>query len=274
MIHEVPLAAGSCSVWDSGESSRSVPVVLLHGFAGSGESWAGVRERLAERYRVVALDLPGHGATPEGCDAAGYTMEAAADRVERVLAWLHIERAALAGYSMGGRLALYVAVTRPARVGSLVLESASAGLQDPPARFERRSQDERRAELLESDGIETFVDRWENMPLFASQRRLDPSMRAALRRERLACDPRELAANLRGMGLGSQPWLGPWLGELDIPVLLVTGGADTKFTGIAADLERRMPRARLVVVAGAGHNVHLEKGPEFAAAVLDFLQER
>ena len=271
MIRQIRVPQGFVEMSDEGVGDDAV--LLLHGFTGSKESWLDLRRALAPRRRVIAIDLPGHGGTEVGADPADHSMERVAEMIERVLQALAIEHIAIIGYSMGGRLALYFTLSRPQRVCRLVLESASAGLADSAERAERAAADEALAALVESAGIEAFVAKWQALPLFQSLADLREEARERLRRQRLACSPAGLAASLRGMGTGVQPWLGDRLEEIGIPVLLITGGRDTKFTRIGSELRRAISGARLEIVAEAGHIPHLEGPKEFNHIVSEFLQE-
>lgn len=268
--HTIPVAGGTLALHErrplAGTAGDALPLVLLHGFTGSGRDWEDVAALLPGTH-VFAPDLPGHGATR--LDGVGFA--AAAEAVVAALAARAVSRFALGGYSLGGRLALQVALARPQRVARLVLESASAGIVDPDERARRRRDDEMLAEFALKHGIDAFVDRWEQTPVLAGEARLPEAERAALRARRLRCRPAGLAASLRGLGTGVQPWLGARLGELRLPVLLVAGGDDAKFRGIAAALQAALPDARLAVAPGAGHNVHLEQPAWFAARLGAFL---
>lgn len=249
-------------------------VVLLHGFTGSKQSWACLRSALAQRRRVVSLDLPGHGATVTSGAAGCPTMAQCAELVAEVLAALGVERFSLVGYSMGGRLALFLALRQARRIHRLVLESASAGIAEPAERARRRAADEELAALVEKCGVEAFIERWERIALFESLAELALETRAELRRQRLSCQAGGLAASLRGMGAGAQPWLGEQLGRLAMPALIIAGGRDSKFVAIGRELAARLPKARLAIIAGAGHVAHLERPAMFNRTVIDFLDGR
>src|SRR6476646_2939262 len=138
-------------------------VVLLHGFAGTRRAWDPVVERLdPERYTPLAPDLRGHG---DARDARPVTFDAC---VADVLAAAP-ERFVLAGYSMGGRIALHVALAAPERVRRLVLVSSTAGIEDPAARAAQRESDHRLAVLLEQLPFEESIARWRAQPLFAGE---------------------------------------------------------------------------------------------------------
>jgi 2-succinyl-6-hydroxy-2,4-cyclohexadiene-1-carboxylate synthase len=254
----------------SGGGRGPLCVVLLHGFTGSAASWSGLSTALRRTRRVIAIDLPGHGATRmhAGFD---WSFAGTAAAIRAALDALDVARYALVGYSMGGRLALQLALDAPDRVASLILESASAGLATAAERARRRHADEALATALELGGIATFVARWEALPLFRSLASVPEHRRLALRRQRLACSPHGLAASLRGMGTGAQPWLGARVGELTMPVMLVTGRLDRKFARVARALARRIPNARLERVDAAGHLPHFEQPRRFHALVRTFL---
>lgn len=240
-------------------------VLLLHGFTRTGASWAPLAEQLASRYTTVTCDVRGHGRSPA---RAGLSIESLADDVAALLDALGVERAALVGYSMGGRLALATALRHPGRVGALVLESASPGIADPAEREARRVADERLAAWMEARPIDEVVARWESQPLFAAQ---SEEARTGAHADRLRNDPAGLAASLRGMGTGTQPSYWRRLDELGAPCLLITGGEDAKFTAVARRMLAALPGARLEVVPGAGHAVHEDAPEQFAAAATAFL---
>ena len=255
------------------EAGKGPPVVLLHGFTGSKAEWAPLIESLATGYRLVAVDLPGHGESEAPADAARYEMAEVAQDIAALLVHLDIASAHLLGYSMGGRLALYLALTQSALWRSLVLESASAGLATEPQRAKRREEDEALADFIEAQGVEAFVERWEQLPLFASQRNLPPEVRQAHRERRLRNRARGLAGSLRGMGTGAQPSLWARLADLALPSLLVVGELDEKFVSIGREMLPELPRALLTIVPQAGHAVHLERPEVYAAILLRWLRD-
>ncbi len=189
----------------SADSSRD-PVVLLHGFTGSKDIWLDLRQKLSLERRVISFDLSGHGGTRVGAEIENYSIENASAMVVTVLVkLLAIPRFSLVGYSMGGRLALFIALRYVAHVSRLVLESASPGIADPDERAHRRADDEELAAFMNANSIGAFVDRWEKMPLFESLARARSDVNQRLREQRMACSPTELARSLIQMGAGSQP---------------------------------------------------------------------
>jgi len=249
-------------------STRGFPI-LLHGFAGSAGEWDGqlVDGLAGAGLTPVLVDLPGHGAETGVTDPAAFTLASALGRIEAAGRW----PADLIGYSMGGRIALHFAAAHPGRVRRLVLESASPGLPTESERAARRGADEALAGRIESEGVEWFIDHWESQPMFETRRRLDAAVLLARRNLRLRNDPKSLAAALRGLGTGTLPTLWDRLERLDLPTLLVVGERDEKFAATADRMARAMPNARIALIAGAGHTVHLEAPDAWLEAVISFL---
>ena len=234
-------------------------IVLLHGFGGTHRAWDGVIDRLdPERYRPLALDLPGHGA------AAGHRWPISfEDCVESVLGAAP-ERFALCGYSLGGRVALHVALAAPERVARLVLIGANPGIEDRAERAARLAADERLAQRLESGPFEDFIESWRSQPLFAAD---PPAVGELARADQRRNDPLALAAAMRGLSVGAMESLWDRLGELAMPVELLAGERDEKFVAIARRAAPLLPRGSLHVLAG-GHALALED-PAGVVAVLE-----
>ena len=254
-------------------SETGATLVFLHGFISSHSCWDPLALSLLERpdgsvARILAIDLPGHGASR--LKAAKFTMEVAARSVEDVLDASQTKSCLLTGYSMGGRLGLYFGLTRSDRVRGLILESTSAGLATAEERSARKLADERLAQKIQREGVPAFVSHWEALPLFATQVKLSDQALAQQRRLRLEQNPEGLAASLRGMGTGSQPWLGDRLGSLAMPVKWIAGSEDSKFCEIAKQMHARTPRSQLAIVRDAGHAVHLEARCAFEDELNDF----
>jgi 2-succinyl-6-hydroxy-2,4-cyclohexadiene-1-carboxylate synthase len=231
-------------------------LVLLHGFTQTRQSWRRTVQALAGRYRALAPDLPGHGnasTRPASFDAAGAYVRALAPAAPFTLA----------GYSMGGRIALHTALQTP-HVERLILVGASPGLQDAQERAERRAADAALAARIEAIGIEAFADEWGAQPLFAGQ---PERVRAAAYADRLRNTPQGLASALRGLGTGVMEPLWDRLPTLAVPVTLIVGERDDKFRAIAERMRARLPDARVVTVPGTGHAPQLEAPEAVAEAI-------
>jgi len=237
-----------------------MPLVLLHGFTGSPASWDGVVRCLTGEPPTRPA-LLGHGA-PRATEARTFSEE-----VERLVALFPSEPVHLAGYSLGARLALGIALAQPSRVARLTLISGQAGLASETARAERRRADAEWCALLESGGIERFVDGWERQPLFLTQTKIKAELRAQHRAGRLSHDPGGLARSLRVLGLAEMPDFAALLPNVRVPVTLVVGELDTKFVGLGREMAQAFPHARLVIAPNAGHDLLLE-APDLVAREL------
>jgi 2-succinyl-6-hydroxy-2,4-cyclohexadiene-1-carboxylate synthase len=239
-------------------------IVLLHGFSGTHRAWDGVVAGLhPERYLPLALDLPGHGAAA-GARGVGGEAITFAGCVEHVLARAP-ERFALCGYSLGGRVALHIALAAPERVTRLVLVSTTAGIEDASERARRRLADHRLADELERIPFEDFIERWRTQPLFADE----PLAVGALAREDQRRNrPDALAAVLRGIGTGEMDPLWDRLSELAMPVVVLAGDRDAKFQALGRRMVELLPDAELVIAPG-GHGLPLENPAAVARSIAD-----
>jgi 2-succinyl-6-hydroxy-2,4-cyclohexadiene-1-carboxylate synthase len=248
---------------------RSPAVLFLHGFMGSSADWREIMAVIGDDTFRIAVDLPGHGASL-GLPPDTYTIEGATRAVIRTMDGLEVTRPVVAGYSMGGRLALYLALRYQERCARLFLESASPGLESAGERAARRVADESKAERLESGDFEVFLRHWYGQPLFASLAQDEDLLYRTIEARRRN-DPGELARSLRGMGTGSQPSMWGELEHLSVPTLAVAGGLDEKYAGISSRMASINPRIESAVVPGAGHTVHAETPAEFTSLLWRFV---
>lgn len=237
-----PIEEGALAVHRRGRGRR---VVLVHGFTQTAAVWS-VLDPWLDGLEVVAVDAPGHG----GSAAVACDLDDGAARLGRAGG-----RAVYVGYSMGGRLALHLALAEPSLVDALVLVGASPGIEDDTDRAERHAEDERRARRLESIGVDAFLEEWLRLPLFATL----PSERARVE-DRRVNTVAGLASSLRLAGAGAQRSRWGELSQLTMPVLYVAGEHDAAYRSIGERVVAAIgARARLEVVPGAGHAVHLER---------------
>ena len=245
-------------------------LLLLHGFTRDARAWQPVLPCF-DAYRTVRVDLIGHGKSDSPADPARYTMAHAVEDLMALLHHLDIEQTALLGYSLGGRVALHLALEAPQLLWALVLESASPGIDDPMERDARFAGDVQLAASIEHDGIEPFVERWQAQPLFSSQRKLPDAILEEQRRQRLENSATGLANSLRGMGAGAQDDLLPRLHEIHLPTLFLAGALDERYAALAPIMAAEVSSAEHQVIAGAGHTTHLEQTDAFASLVTGFL---
>ena len=229
-------------------------MILVHGFTQTGASWAPLVPAVASAgFDVHTPDVP----TASSLDAAATAL----GRDEGAGWWV--------GYSMGGRIALHLALQTPELVRGLVLVGATAGIDDPVDRAARREADEGQARLVERVGVDAFLDGWLAQPLFAG-------LGAATdgRATRRGNPPATLAAHLRNLGTGTQEPRWSQLGALSMPVLVMAGERDHKFAAVGRRLVAAVgANATLALVPGAGHACQLEQPDAFLAILLPFLEQ-
>lgn len=236
------------------------PLILLHGFTQTSRSWDPLLEQMTAEWPVIRVDLPGHGSSDHS--------EADLDRIADLVAET-CGSGTYVGYSMGGRVALHVALRHPHLVSHLVLIGATPGIIDPEERAERRRQDDRLADDIERLGVPVFIERWLDNPLFAGLPR-----RHADLEDRCRNSARGLADSLRHAGTGTQRSLWTDLERLSMPVSVIVGAEDQKFTAIGHDMVATIgPNATLHLVASAGHSAHLER-PDRVARLLEEILSR
>jgi len=243
--------------------------ILLHGFLGSGADWMEIAARLSDHFYCVIPDIPGHGRSLSS-DAEQYTFESTARSIVEVAEMQGLQKPALIGYSMGGRIALYTALQHPELFSGLILESASPGLKSDEERQQRVAEDEERASRLKEIGVAAFVEEWYDMPLFDRMRKNEKRFSKFMAR-RQQLDTEGIALSLRGAGTGAQVPLWSRLSELSIPVLLVVGTEDSKFRDINREMAASLRNCRLEEVPNAGHNVHFERQVLFGDLIREFI---
>ena len=238
-------------------SNRRESVVMLHGFGGTGRSWDDVTAHLPKSYRPLALDLPGHG------DQLDAPRPISFDSCVQSVLERAPERFVLAGYSMGGRIAMHIALAAPERIERLVVVSTTAGIEDAKERAARRKLDRRLAEEIEQGSIDDFSERWRGQAMFAED---PPEVDRLARAEHARNRPEGLAAALRGAGTGEMRPLWDRLTEIQMPTTVLAGRRDRKFVRVSERMVSLIPDALLQVVGG-GHCLLLEHPRSVAAAI-------
>ena len=241
-----------------------VPLVMLHGFTGSTNNWQHLVPHLSNDFRITLIDIIGHGRTAFPANFERYQMQYVAEDILSIVD----KPINLLGYSMGGRLALYIATQYPEAIKKLILESASPGLPTEEERNTRRDSDNGLADKIEANGIKWFADFWATLGLWATQ---TEAQKAQLTQGRLQNNPTGLANSLRGMGTGMMPSLWEQLEDLTIPIQLIAGQHDTKYVNINQQMLEQLPNAQLKIMNNAGHTVHLEQSEEYIKILKHFL---
>lgn len=258
--------------WHIRTAGDGTPLLLLHGFTEGISAWENLLPVLSVQHCVVAVDLIGHGRSAAPADPERYCMERVIDDLQVLVDQFNWKSFRLFGYSLGGRIALHLALAMPQRIEALVLESTSPGISDSKLRVQRQQSDEALAHTIERDGVEAFVEQWERLPLFASEEMLPHQERRRLRMARRQHSAIGLANVLRGLGQGTVPFVGDRLQDLDVPTLLLVGQRDTKYVELANQMAATMPNAQVAEVPLAGHAIHREQPDVFLGHVVHFLQ--
>ena len=286
--------------WTVRVAGQGRPVLFLHGFSGSGLSWAGLAG-LGSRCRAIVPDLPGHGGTawdadsppaPAAADVPRPAGRRAADRSRRCpTAAAGVRRAdgrrprddrprdwaptastssatrSAPGSPSGSPIVHPDAVRTPGPRGAVRRDRRTRA-----ARAERAAADAERARLAVTEGIDAFAARWEAEPVLAGEAALPGAARGRQAAIRRANTPLGLAASLVYGGQGAMEPLHERLAEVVAPTLVVVG-ADDPVRARGEEVAAGIPGARLALVPGAGHAPHLERPERFHALLLEFLTE-
>jgi 2-succinyl-6-hydroxy-2,4-cyclohexadiene-1-carboxylate synthase len=237
-------------------------LVFLHGFTQTHHHWHHcadlIADRLADRPTLAFVDLPGHGLSNRDLTeiaASGPPIVELAGQGTYI------------GYSMGGRFALAAALARWGIVERLVLIGATPGIENDAERYERHRLDRERADRIETIGIEPFLDEWLAAPMFANLPHSEHDLEH--RRRNYVTG---LAHSLRWCGTGNQAPMWQHLERIPIPILVIAGELDTKFTEIGRRMTDALPNATFVPIPGAGHAAHTERPGATAGTIADWLQ--
>lgn len=234
-------------------------LICLHGFTGSSQTFLPIFTK-EKKYNILVIDLIGHGKSSSFVHPYHYQFTTVCEAVIALAENLGLASFSLFGYSMGARVALGIACRFPQKIDHLILESGSPGLEKVGERQARQKNDQHLAQFILQHSLTEFVDTWENLPLFATQKCLAASVQKLVRTERLGQTKFGLLCSLWFMGTGVQPSFWDQLTQLTgIPMLLLTGALDPKFVAISERMKLLQPQAELLVVENAGHCVHIEQ---------------
>jgi 2-succinyl-6-hydroxy-2,4-cyclohexadiene-1-carboxylate synthase len=239
---------------------------------GTGADWLRIAKLWANHFFCLMPDLPGHGHNTHRSISQPLDFDLVVEELKLFLKQLELDQVSLVGYSLGGRIALYAATQFPEKIAALVLESCTAGIGDEQTRRERAEADDKRAETLLTQGIESFVEQWYEMDLFSTLKR-QPLLLTEIKEKRKKNDPSWVAKILKELSPGRQPPLWEKLGSLPMPVMLMAGGLDAKYADLAARMGREIPEGIVKIIPEVGHNIHLENPEQFSEVVTVFLQD-
>ncbi len=272
MVRKVQIDNYDFSYYSEGDS-RDPKILFLHGFMGDRFEFKQAIAVLSKQFYCVAIDLLGHGQTSAIDQTTdqddSYTIQSTADFVIKFLDLLRVDSCFLVGYSMGGRLAMYLTIYFPQYFDRIVIESASAGLSSAIARSDRLAKDLQMATKLETGDFRLFLENWYRQPIFANLRS-HPNF-AQMLEQRLNNSPAQLSKSLRNLSTGRQPSLWEKLSENQIPLLLIAGELDPKFVQINQQMQQLCKYSHLEVIPSCGHNIHFENPDLFIEKIKAFL---
>jgi 2-succinyl-6-hydroxy-2,4-cyclohexadiene-1-carboxylate synthase len=252
---------------------KDIHILALHGFTGGGADFSAFTPYCDQYLNWACPDLPGHGPNPLlDCRSEAMIAFIEAQRAN-ALADDAQSRKVLLGYSMGARAALQHACAFPSAWDALILISSNPGVVSIEERLQRRKDDVNLVAELKSDGLQNFMQRWQEQPLISSQKNITPACFNAMQATREQHEVDGLAANLTQFGQGSAPNLWDQLSKLKQPVLIITGSLDAKYQRIGAQMDEQLPYSKHAVIEGASHMPHLEKPKATAEVIEAFLAE-
>jgi len=243
-------------------------VVFLHGMTGSTQDWTNQIAVLSSKYKVVALDMRGHGKSGAPSREEEYSIPIFANDVFTLLRMLDIKKCCLGGHSIGGFIALQFALEHQNMLAGLVLVDTSSGQFTRDPNYAQIRQ--KLVELARSEGLEAaFEYDLANNLMRIERFQKHPELREVSRRK-------VLMTSVNGYiycGGSIENWkpVTSRLPEIKVPALIFCGDEDTAFIEPTKVLEEKIADSELVTVKGAGHNPHEEAPDVFNEALLKFL---
>jgi pimeloyl-ACP methyl ester carboxylesterase len=243
-------------------------VVFLHGYTGSSQDWANQIAALGWMYKVVALDLRGHGKSAAPSREEEYSVQIFTDDVFALLRMLNIKQCCLVGHSLGGFIALQFALEHPGMLAALVLVDTSSGefARDPNYAELRQRLDE----LARSQSMEAaFEYDAANNPQRVERFQKHPELREITRQKMLMTSVDGFIHAAKAI----QKWqaVTSRLAEIGVPALIYWGDEDLPFTDAVQILKGGIADSELVTVKGVGHSPHEESPDFFNDTLLKFL---
>jgi len=246
---------------------------MLHGFMGDSGIFDHLIPVLQRFSNPVTIDLVGHGQTDAPHDISRYEFTSQIVDLNDLFQQLDLHNIILLGYSMGGRLALRIALTGSPFLSGLILESTTYGIEDPMLKKERVESDRKNANRILQD-FHSFVDNWNKNPLFTALHPLSSETQQNLdfvqRRQR----PHGLANSLIGFGSAAMPSVRDQLKNLTLPTLLLTGKHDVKYSAIGKEMSEQIPNCNHYILPGSGHRVHVDDPDQYTSLLRKFIESQ
>lgn len=254
--------------WEEHGSQKKPPFIFLHGFMGSTLDWEFLIPRLGKKYRLIFIDLPGHGKTAL---PKNYSWEKLIIDLGSLIRnhFSHQKRPHLFGYSLGGRVALNLLAEFPELFEKTFIESAHPGLENNLEKQKRIQKDELLFNSISgSYSFESFLENWYKSPLFGNLKN-HPEINnlISLRKKQ---NPDLLKEALKVFGLGNQPALTKRLSLLRKPLAYFSGDLDRKYNSLGSNLKSLIPELNHISFKGLGHNIHFESQETLIETLLSF----
>jgi len=244
------------------------PIICLHGFSEDISTWKLLE---LQGYKMILIDLIGHGKSDKPKDSEYYCLEIMLKHLNKLISKLDLKKYSILGYSMGGRCALAYTLTYQNEVDKLILESASYGEEEFLNRLKRRKNDIKLSKSIEENGIEWFNQYWGDLSIFQSQKNLPRAIINEINQRRLGNSTHALSNTLKGTGQGKFPCLKDQIVKLSMPILFISGEYDKKYQAIGNEFEKLNTKVKHRVVNGCGHNTHIENINRFIEILNEFL---
>lgn len=239
------------------QQKSTLPFLLMqHGFMGDHRVFQHLIEPLADFCNPVSVDLLGHGQTAKPEDSSRYRTQHQVADILALINSLNLSPCYLYGYSMGGRLALKIALSNPDIIHGLILESTNCGIEDEDDRAARREKDRYRADGI-TNNFTAFLETWKKLDLFDSPLPGNDTLRNNYFEIQASQNTRALAASLLGFGTGMMQPMCHQLENLTLPVLLLAGSADEKYQHLNKVMTKKLDNGTFQSVK-AGHRIHLD----------------
>jgi 2-succinyl-6-hydroxy-2,4-cyclohexadiene-1-carboxylate synthase len=255
-----------------GSHTDTKPIVLLHGFSGSGESFEHLFEKLSKITTIYAVDLIGHGKTESPDEKKLYRIENQLEQIDSLIIQLGLKTPILWGYSMGGRLALNYVIKFPFNISGLILESTNNGIENEADRDERARKDAVLSSEILND-YTSFLEKWNRLPLFKSPNGTTKIHFDKFAQVQKSQNPLGLAQSISEFSPANIPYISDELKHISQPVLILTGENDIGYTKLWIDLTKLIKNANHIIIQKAGHRVHLDNPDDYIIALEKYLTE-
>lgn len=259
------------------ERDASLPwLIMFHGFLGSGEQFCPAADALTAHVNLCLPDLTGFGKSDVPADISHYSAPSQVSTWHEILdSGLFGTSVILHGYSMGGRLALRLVTGMDTfkngklsgKISGLILESTTPGIRDESDRQARAKEEELMAQEI-IDDLPRFLKKWKSHPVFRYGK-----TSALLDRIQSGTDPAGAAASITAFGSGTVRPVWDELEKIDIPVLILAGKSDLKYSAIAMETAKKVRNSTTEIIDGAGHRIHSDNPERYISTIKNWMQK-